>query len=83
MTEQSPYGSCGLVDFKSFRDRLVFIAIWNALFSLRFTNADAHIAAQWLMVLWRVLRYQGSDNELQADKFLGPLGTAFDTYRIE
>lgn len=77
--KSSPYGTCGLVEFKNYKDRVVFICIWKALFALRFSNYDAHLAAQWCMVLWRVLRFEGSDNQLQKDKFLGKFGGMYDT----
>lgn len=65
MTQQAPYGKTEMLVFRSLRERLVYAVLIRALFALRFAACDCERAAEWLIILWRVLRFAGSDKELQ------------------
>lgn len=61
----APYGKTDLLVFRSLQERLVYAVLIRALFALRFAACDCESAANWLVILWRVVRFAGSDQDLQ------------------
>lgn len=71
------YGQTNWIKFVNFRERAFYISVRGIFFALRFSYYDAGKAAEWAVVVWRVLRYQGSDNDMQEEKFIGTVGREF------
>lgn len=72
------HGEYGMLKFTSSRERIFFIAVSRVFFRLRFKLYDACQAAMWAVAVWRILRWQGSDNDLRNDKFWGVVSDSFE-----
>jgi hypothetical protein len=79
--EDCPFGQYEMVTFRSFQERLVFIAVKQIFLSLRLEAVhprhNAQQAAMWFIILWRAFRFTGTDSEMEADKHLGRIGNNF------
>lgn len=71
-------GGTDFIKFVSFRERVFFVAVSRIFFALRFTLNDSCRAAEWAVILWRVLCWTGSDNDLRDHCFLGRIGYNFE-----
>lgn len=80
---QKFFDESSFIRFASFRERLVFLAVRQLLFAIRFNRHDCEEAASWAIVLFRVLRYQGTDGQLEKHEFLGAIGREFSPDRRE
>ena len=68
------FGRTTLLEFRNFRERVVWIAVQSIVFHLSGSLYKGSRIADYIIVLWRALRYIGSDEEMQHDDFLAPFG---------
>jgi hypothetical protein len=60
--QDAPYwGSCELIMFEHWKERVVYICVTRFLFALRFSAYDSEKAAAWATVLYRLLRPENKE----------------------
>lgn len=75
------YGKTGRIEFRNWRERYIHIAVSRlaAYFLLgkdpqkdegwaKYQKWRCNATADWFILLWRVFRYRGSDNDLGVDE---------------